>query len=502
MEWAIRPWEATVKASIKIKFSIFLGLLLLLTVFILSLLVMRGIEANQQAQYEEYLAQQAKRANIYFMQTILSEANKVPQTFLAAKGEEFGEELELISGQLLALYDSKGRLVSRRIAHMDSEDIRRTLEFALTNKTAYLVEGESLYYLTPLRVANEQVGVVQFYYSLEGELQFYNHIRQLFINIGGVVFFLSFILAYFYFNSFANGIIRLQEMVERIRDANYNTYVLSRRDEIGRLSEGIHAMSERIRENILDMEEEQQKLNFAIDKLSLLDKQQKQFIGNVTHEFKTPLTSIKAYVDLLEMYPDDVELLEKAKADIKSETQRLYEMVEKVLQLSAMEKYDFEHNKERLDIRQVIEGVINSLRGKIEKFGIELDADLTEAYVEADRDSLTIILVNLMDNAIKYNNSRGNIYVKNYQKDSQVVVEITNTGIGIPEEAAQRIFEPFFTVDRNRSRENGGTGLGLSLVKRYVEAQGGSIALVKSDSMATVFRIILPSIEQKNILQA
>ena len=481
------------KISIKVKFSIFLGVLLLLTVFILSLLVLRGIEANQQAQYEVYLAQQAQRANIYFMQTILSQANKVPQTFLAAKGEKFAEELELISGQPLALYDNEGTLVSRRIAHMDSADTRRTLEFALSNKTAYLVKGEALYYLTPLKVGNEQVGVVQFYYSLEGELQFYNRIRQLFVNIGGAVFFLSFILAYFYFNAFASGIIQLQKMVEGIREGHFDTYRLSRRDEIGSLSQGIHAMSERIRKNIQDMEEEQKKLKLAINKLSLLDQQQKQFIGNVTHEFKTPLTSIKAYIDLLEMYPDDAKLLEKAKVDIKSETERLYEMVEKVLQLSAMEKYDFEYNKERLDIKQVIEGIINSLRGKIEKFGIELRTELTEAYVEADKDSLTIILINLMDNAIKYNTTRGSIQVKNYQKADKVIVEIENTGTSIPQEAAQSIFEPFFTVDRNRSREEGGTGLGLSLAKRYVEAQGGTIALVKSDSSATIFRVKLPA---------
>ncbi|WP_207645809.1 sensor histidine kinase [Geosporobacter ferrireducens] len=484
-----------VKTSIKIKFSIFLGMLLLLTVFILSLLVLRGIESNQQAEYEDYLAQQAQRANIYFMQTILSEANKVPETFLATKGEQFAEALELISGQRLALYDNEGTLVSRKIAHMDSADIRRALGFALTNKTTYLVEGDSLYYLTPLKVGREQVGVVQFYYSLAGELRFYNRIRQLFINIGVGVFLLSFILAYFYFNSFANGIIQLQKMVEQIREGHFDTYVLSRKDEIGSLSQGIHGMSERIQKSIQNMEEEQKKLNLAINKLSLLDQQQKQFIGNVTHEFKTPLTSIKAYVDLLEMYPDDLELLEKAKADIKSETQRLYEMVEKVLQLSAMEKYDFEYNKEKLEIGQVIEGVINSLRGKIEKFGIELETDLKETYVEADKDSLAIILVNLLDNAIKYNHTRGYIHVKNYQKDNQVVVEIANTGMGIPEEAAQRIFEPFFTVDRNRSREKGGTGLGLSLVKRTVEGQGGSIALVKSDSKSTVFSVILPSVK-------
>lgn len=481
------------RTSIKIKFSIFLAGLLLLTVFILSLTVLRGIKVNQQSQYEAYLEQQAQRANIYFMQTLLAQDNKVPQTFLETKGEEFAEELELISGQPLALYDSKGTLVSKRVAHMESDSIQKTLEFALNNKTAYLVERDSLYYLTPLKVANEQVGVVQFYYSLSGELGFYNRIRQLFIYIGAVVFFLSFILAYFYFSSFANGIIRLEKMVGRVREGHYDTTILQRRDEIGKLSEGIHAMSGRIMRTIQDMEEEQKKLTLAVNKLSLLDQQQKRFIGNVTHEFKTPLTSIKAYIDLLEMYPDDDKLLETAKNNIKGETQRLYEMVEKVLQLSAMEKYDFEYNKEKLDVKQVIQGVINSLKGKIDKFGIKLETDLTEAYVEADKDSMTIILVNLMDNAIKYNQTRGNIYVRNYLKDAQVIIEIADTGIGIPEELRHKIYEPFFTVDKNRSRENGGAGLGLSLAKKYAEIQGGSIVLASTGSKGTSFRILFPA---------
>ncbi len=483
------------RTSIKIKFSIFLAALLILTVFILSLLVLRGIEANQQVEYETYLAQQAQTANIYFMQTILAEANKVPQTFLETKGEEFAEELALISGQQLALYDHKGELVSKRVAHMDTEDIQKTLEFALNNKTAYLIEQDSLYYLTPLRAGNQQVGVIQLYYSLSGELDFYNRIRQLFINIGAGVFFLSFILGYFYFNSFANGIIRLESMVDKIREGHYDTAILLRRDEIGRLSEGIHAMSGRIMETIQNMEAEQKKLNLAITKLSLLDQQQKQFIGNVTHEFKTPLTAIKAYIDLLEMYPDDENLLETAKINIKSETQRLYEMVEKVLQLSAMEKYDFEYNREKLDVKHAIQTVINSLKGKMDKFGIKLQTELAEAYVEADKDSMTIILMNLMDNAIKYNKPRGNIYIRNYLEDNMVIIEIADTGIGIPDEALHKIYDPFFTVDKNRSRENGGAGLGLSLAKRYAETQGGSIRLVRTDSKGTIFRIVLPAYE-------
>ncbi|WP_419874851.1 ATP-binding protein [Candidatus Pristimantibacillus sp. PTI5] len=466
---------------------------MLLTVFVLSLLVLEGIKKNQQIEVEQYLSQQATTANVYFIQTLMGESNKATQTFLASKGKEFAGQLELISGQSVVLYDQQGAIVNKNRSYITSDSIKKTLAFALKNKTAYLTAKDSLYYMTPLRTGNEQVGVVQFNYSLSKNLAFYNQIKQLFIYIGTGVFLLSFILAYFYFNSFASGIIRLNETVDRIREGYFETDTLTRKDEIGELSEGIRLMSEQITKTMRDKDLEREKLTLAVHKLSLLDQQQKQFIGNVTHEFKTPLTSIKAYIDLLEMYPDDEKLMETAIINIQSETQRLYEMVEKVLQLASLEKYDFEFSKEKVDVRQAIQLVLNSLKGKMDKFGIQLETDLTEAYVEADKDCMTIVLVNLMDNAIKYNKARGHIFVKNEWKNGQVIIEIADTGIGIPEDLVHKIFEPFYTVDKNRARENGGAGLGLSLARKYAESQGGSLALVSTDLEGTVFRVSFPT---------
>ncbi len=485
------------RISIKIKFSIFLATLLLFTVFILSLLVLRGIKINQVEQYEKYLARQADTAMYTFMQTILAESNKIPQLFLETKGVEFAKQLETLTGQTVVLYDRGGEVVSRRINPGESDRMKQTLEYALESKTAYLVEQDELYYLAPLKIGKEQVGVLQFYYSLTGDKAFYNRIRQTFVTIGSVIFFLSFILAYFYFNSFANGIIKLEQMVDRIREGHYKVTALRRRDEIGRLSVGIHAMSSQIMSTMRDMEEKQEMLTLAVSKLSLLDQQQKQFIGNVTHEFKTPLTSIKAYIDLLEMYPDDDKLLETATRNIKSETHRLYEMVDKVLQLSTLEKYDFEYNPDKIDIKQITQSVLQSLSGKMDKFGIKLETDLKEAYIKADKDSVIIILINLLDNAIKYNKINGKISVKNYIFNNHVFIEITDTGIGIPKEAVTRIFEPFYTVDKNRARESGGAGLGLSLVKKYTDKQGGAITLINSDENGTTFRISFPEFQIK-----
>ena len=483
------------RTGIKIKFSIFLAGLLLLTIFILSMLALNGIKNNQRVRYEQYLAQQAEIANTYFIQTILAQPNISTQTFLAEKGVDFATQLGLISGQTVVLYDREGNIVSQRMPLTESKNIKKTLNFALDHKTAYLTEGEELYYFAPIKLGSEQIGVVRFNFSLTQYQEFYQQIRQLFIIVGAGVFLVSFLLAYLYFGSFANNIIRLEKEVSHIGEGHYDVAVLKRRDELGRLSEGIRGMSLQIKQTLSDMEEEQDKLTLAVGRLSKLDQQQKQFIGNVTHEFKTPLTSIKAYLDLLEMYPGDSELIETARESIKNETLKLYEMVVKVLDLSALDKYEFEYKMERLEVKHTILTVLDSLSGKLDKFGIQPKTELVEAYAKADKDSLMIVLMNLLDNAIKYNKAGGSIFVKNAIHEKQIVIDIADTGIGMPADLVNKIFEPFYTIDKNRARENGGVGLGLSLAKKYTQVQGGSLTLIKSDQTGSTFRIMLPAYE-------
>lgn len=481
------------RISIKIKFSVFLAVLLLLTVTILSILVLDGIKKDQQTQYEAFLSQQARTTNLYFNQLSFGEPFVLAEDFLTSGGNELAKQLSRVSGQITVLYDKEGKKVGESVADGRVYSVEKTLSYALQNKIAYQVEKDSLYYLAPLTKGGEQVGVVQLYYSLTDNLKFYHYIRMLFIYIGGGVFLVSFILGYIYFNSFANGILKLKKMADRIRSGQYNIEVPRRRDELGKLGAGIYDMSRQILTTIEDMQAEQQKLTLAVDKLSTLEKQQKEFIGNITHEFKTPLTSVKAYLDLLEMYPEDTELMATATKNIRQDTDRLYEMVDKVLQLSALEKYDFEYKIEVINLKQLILQVCNSLKGKMDKFGIGLSTELQEVMIEADRENMIIILINLIDNAIKYNKPEGKIRISCYKDGINVIIDISDSGIGMPPEVSGRIFEPFYTVDKNRSRQNGGVGLGLSIIKKLVENQRGTVALINTGPEGSTFRLCFPN---------
>ncbi|MCY9020806.1 HAMP domain-containing histidine kinase, partial [Priestia megaterium] len=265
-----------------------------------------------------------------------------------------------------------------------------------------------------------------------------------------------------------------------------------RRDELGELRQGLFFMSTSIEKNIDQMNKEKRKLEFAISKLQSLEQQQKQFIGNISHEFKTPLTSIKAYVDLLDMYRDDPQLMEDGVQNIRKETNRLHEMVDKILKLSALEKYDFEQRPEQVELKRLLEDICDRMKGKAAKFDLTLHTNIKEAVVWADRESLIHIFINLIDNAIKYNEPGGKVEVTSYTLENSIIVDVANTGIGIPPEAEEKLFQPFFTVNKDRSRLSGGTGLGLALAKDLTEKQKGVIKLHHSDSKWTIFKVSFP----------
>ncbi|WP_339238578.1 HAMP domain-containing sensor histidine kinase [Paenibacillus sp. FSL R5-0517] len=490
------------RVSIKLKFSVFLAALLILTVVVLSSLVLRGIERNQQSQIEGILSQQTRLVNLNVRQSYYTESVHLDQdVFLQRNGRRLAQELANSTGLPIALYNMTGQQVGASFASGESELVQETLDYALQNKIAYHEQGETLLYAAPLDGPDGQMGAVWIQYPVQSYHEFYTRILQLFIWAGITVVALSFILGYLFYNRFAVAITRLKRSADSIREGNYITESpVRRKDELGELGQGIYYMSTSIQQNITAMHAEQQKLQLAIEKLQALEQQQKQYIGNISHEFKTPLTSIKAYVELLDMYKDDPQLLDDATSNIGKETERLYEMVEKVLHLSALEKYDFENQAEDVEVSALLEDACGRMRGKAEKFALNMELDLEPAVIRSDRESLMHIFINMLDNAIKYNVPDGVIRVKSelQMQERQAVIRIYNSGTPIPAEAREKIFEPFYTVNKDRARKTGGTGLGLSLVKQFVEKQGGTITLLPSSTSdsqngeGVTFQLVFP----------
>lgn len=230
-----------------------------------------------------------------------------------------------------------------------------------------------------------------------------------------------------------------------------------------------------------------------ITRLKYLENVRKDFVANVSHELKTPVTAIKGYAEtLLDGAIDDQENAKKFVEIIKNQADRLNMLVEDLLTLSRIEFGDIKIEKEDIFLDEVVSSVFQILKDKAQKKGILLQKEIPpETIIYADKHRMLQIMINLVDNAIKFT-EKGFVKVKYLQENSKVVILVEDTGIGIPKEHIHRIGERFYRVDKARSRQLGGTGLGLAIVKHLVLAHGWQLKIDSEVDKGTKVKIIIP----------
>ncbi|MBE9503443.1 MAG: HAMP domain-containing protein [Proteobacteria bacterium] len=231
-----------------------------------------------------------------------------------------------------------------------------------------------------------------------------------------------------------------------------------------------------------------------ISMLKKLETMRKDFVANVSHELKTPLTSIRGFAEtLLDGGMDDKKHAGKFLGTILNNAQRLSRLVDDLLTLSNIELGKVTFDIREVNLSDVINSVMSTLTPKTTQKGLELKNELKQAlYVRADRDRLEQILINLMDNAIKFT-GEGSVTVRAQQQSERITISVTDTGVGIPENDLPRLGERFYRVDPARSRELGGTGLGLAIVKHLVTSMGGTLVFESVEGRGTTVRFSLPT---------
>ncbi|MEK6591436.1 MAG: ATP-binding protein [Nitrospinota bacterium] len=220
----------------------------------------------------------------------------------------------------------------------------------------------------------------------------------------------------------------------------------------------------------------------------------RDFVSNVSHELRTPLASIKGYTEtLLDGALDDKSTLKKFLTIIDRHANRMTTLIDDLLTLSMVESHQMQLNLEAIDIKGLINSVLQGFEKSTRDKGLRLIMDIGENLPEvtADRGRLEQVIINLVDNAIKYTNN-GEVRIAVRREGNTMRVDIEDTGIGIPEKDIPRIFERFYRVDKGRSRELGGTGLGLAIVKHIIQAHRGQIGVKSVFSKGTIFSFSLP----------
>lgn len=219
------------------------------------------------------------------------------------------------------------------------------------------------------------------------------------------------------------------------------------------------------------------------------EKLRREFTANVSHELKTPLTSILGISDMLKngiVKPNDTKGFA---ADINKEAERLISLVNDIIKLSELDEGEA-HDTERVDLLKSANEVASRLCPIAEKRGVSLEVSGESAEIQAGESLIFEMIYNLCDNAIKYNKENGSVTVTAGYKDGAPFVSVKDTGIGIAPEHAERVFERFYRVDKSRSKQSGGTGLGLSIVKHIAASFGGKVTLTSTLGEGTEITVI------------
>ena len=246
--------------------------------------------------------------------------------------------------------------------------------------------------------------------------------------------------------------------------------------------------------NYTETQEMSESFNQLFGRMKTIDDSRQEFVSNVSHELKTPLTSMKVLADSINAMEDaPVELYKEFMEDITNEIERENKIITDLLSLVKMDKSAADLNISSININEMLELILKRLRPIAEKQNIELVLEtLRPITAEIDEVKLTLAITNLVENAIKYNRENGWVHVTLNADYQYFYVKVEDSGIGIPEDSLEHIYERFYRVDKSHSREIGGTGLGLAITRNAVLMHRGAIKAYSTEGEGTIFTVRIP----------
>lgn len=351
---------------------------------------------------------------------------------------------------------------------------------ALQKGNVAVREGQSQFYsepvvwvTTPIKAGEEVIGGVILFSPVVGINQTIERAQLLLVY--GVVIALIFSagVGYFFAKSVFAPLEKMNEIARKIAKGDFSERLeVNTQDEIGMLGRSI---------------------NYMADKLEKNENTRREFLANVSHDLRTPLTSILGFVEALQDNKDkNLDSRNRFLGILHSETSRLIRLVNDLLDFTKIEDGILELDCKEIELEAVVREVLKKYKPFTEKNGIDVEMCSTGTLpkIYGDLDRLAQVFTNLFDNSLRYAHKR--LIVEFFHDSQQVWVRITDDGPGIPEKDLPNIWDRFYKVDKSRSKNAGGTGLGLAIVKRLVEAHGGAVKVTSPQQGGAVFEIYLP----------
>lgn len=324
--------------------------------------------------------------------------------------------------------------------------------------------------------------------------------NTLLLMIGGVTLAVAGVVASFISKKFTNPILQLNDIANKMAKLDFSPKyrVTDTEDEINELGRSINTMSDKLETTIKQLQKSNIELEKDIEEKSKIDDMRKQFISDVSHELKTPIALIQGYAEgLIENVSTDEESRRFYAEVILDETNKMDRLVKQLLELMKLEYGKKEFNNEKFDINELINEVIRKCEVMLQKNNIQVEFESKKPiYVWADEFYIEQVVTNYFTNAIKHTEEIGNnkkIKITVKQLNDKMRITVFNTGKTIPEEDLTRIWGRFYKVDSSRNRQDGGTGIGLALVKAIMNNYQNEYGVNnKKDGVEFYFDVDIP----------
>lgn len=366
------------------------------------------------------------------------------------------------------------------------------LNIAINGQSSYKIININGVYKTvfskPLYINNNLVGILRYTKDYTDLFQNSNSMIleiKLFMLI---VFLILFIFSFVLSTKIIIPIIKLNKVTKEISKGNYDFNISSySKDEIGELIQSFNVMKTKIREQIVTIKKDR-------DDLIKSESHRKVFYDNVTHEIKTPLTIIDGYAQMILDEEDfEREFVLKSTSKIKKESNKLINMVVDILNMSKLESKSSNELKEKIDMKKCIEDICNEISVKAKKYEIIISEILdNDIYVYANLNDINSMIVNIIDNSIKYSNVKSEIKISLFKDEHNCNIIFEDEGKGIDCKVINKIFEPFYRGENTLENRKKGNGLGLSIVKSIVDKYRGQIKIESEINKGTKVYIRMP----------
>jgi signal transduction histidine kinase len=423
--------------------------------------------------------------------------------FVNHAAKRIDARISIINGQGYVIADSESKTKEN---HKHRKEVREALEGRVGKDVRGSATTGISYYYTALKMTNRgSVYVVRIAIPQKNVNQLIYNLAVSIMALSLICLSLAMVLAYYFVRRITEPVYDISEKAELIAGGDYKIHIRpTGTGHIYRLSRALDHMVESLRNN-------QKVLERQNEELREMEEMRAQFVSNVTHELKTPLTSIRGFVDTLrEGAINDEKVAMRFLDIIDIEAQRLSGLISDVLSLSEIEqRKDSEVVYCNIlavvnEVEEILQMKMKKKKKDLKKAGkkgsdVKLLVELGENIPDypCDEAHMKEILINLVDNALKYT-TEGSVTLRIFEWNQILHIQVKDTGIGIAKEHLPRLFERFYRVDKGRSRKQGGTGLGLAIVKQIVDLYGGTIKVDSNEGYGTTFRIYFPYEQSKN----